>query len=364
MITTRAPGKLFVAGEYAVVEPGEPAVLIAVDRFLTVELTPGSGAGHIHSPEYGALPLVWTRDRDAGGIVLEHRPSDYVMSALEVLERLRDERGLEPRFYDIRISSELDDAHGRKFGLGSSAAVTVAVVAALDAFYELGLTRDERFRIALLATIRIAPTASGGDVAASTFGGWIRYAAPDRAALRADLEAGTVTEALASGGWDPSSIERLPAPASMRLLVGWTGSPASTERLVDGVRHGGGGTAATSYGDFVGASRERVDALVDALRRDDQAAALGVVCRARRLLQRLGEISGITIETDELRALCDIAERHGAAGKPSGAGGGDCGVVLAPADADLADLLVEWEAHGIRRLDVHVQPPEGDDDDA
>ena len=32
MIETRAPGKLFIAGEYAVVEPGEPSVLVAVDR--------------------------------------------------------------------------------------------------------------------------------------------------------------------------------------------------------------------------------------------------------------------------------------------------------------------------------------------
>ena len=39
MIETRAPGKLFIAGEYAVVEPGQPAVLIAVDRCITVQLT-------------------------------------------------------------------------------------------------------------------------------------------------------------------------------------------------------------------------------------------------------------------------------------------------------------------------------------
>jgi phosphomevalonate kinase len=41
----------------------------------------------------------------------------------------------------------------------------------------------ERFRLALLATIHVAPKASGGDLAASTFGGWIAYTAPDRARL-------------------------------------------------------------------------------------------------------------------------------------------------------------------------------------
>ena len=45
-----APGKLYVAGEYAVVEPGHPAILVAVDRFLTVELEP---AAHECPPRRG-----------------------------------------------------------------------------------------------------------------------------------------------------------------------------------------------------------------------------------------------------------------------------------------------------------------------
>ena len=38
MIRTYAPGKLFIAGEYAVVEPGYPAILVAVDRGIVVLL--------------------------------------------------------------------------------------------------------------------------------------------------------------------------------------------------------------------------------------------------------------------------------------------------------------------------------------
>ena len=44
-VVSRAPGKLYIAGEYAVVEPGHRAVLVAVDRFITVRITPGSPAG-------------------------------------------------------------------------------------------------------------------------------------------------------------------------------------------------------------------------------------------------------------------------------------------------------------------------------
>ena len=39
-IQATAPGKLFIAGEYAVVTPGQPALIAAVNRYLTVDLTP------------------------------------------------------------------------------------------------------------------------------------------------------------------------------------------------------------------------------------------------------------------------------------------------------------------------------------
>ena len=38
------------------------------------------------------------------------------------------------------------------------------------------------------------------------------------------------------------------------------------------------------------------------------------------------------------------------AGKPSGAGGGDCGIVLAPPSADVARMLVAWERDDVRRV--------------
>lgn len=68
----------------------------------------------------------------------------------------------------------------------------------------------------------------------------------------------------------------------------------------------------------------------------------------------------MTIETDRLRILCDAAEAIGAAAKPSGAGGGDCGIVLAPAGADVAGMLRVWETNDIRHLTIGVHPPEGE----
>lgn len=358
MISARAPGKLYIAGEYAVVEPGQPAVLVAVDRYLTVHLDLGEhGVGRVHSSAYERGPLVWAREQDSGRIVVEHDPRDYVISALRTVDQLRAERGLAPAYFDVRIVSELEDQTGRKFGLGSSAAVTVALISALDEFYRLGLTPTERFQLALLATIAISPKASGGDLAAITFGGWVHYTSPDRAALLRHLDAHGVTSALSAPGWEPFSLRRLPTPNELQLLVGWTGTPAATEILVAGVQHTG-----EPYTDFLTGSRTCVQDLVTALQADPHSA-VEVVRRVRRLLHRLEQHSGILIETEMLRDLCEIAERHGAAGKPSGAGGGDCGIVLARADASATGILAEWEDHDIRHLGLVVHPAEGGADE-
>lgn len=378
MIETRAPGKLFIAGEYAVVEPGQPAVLIAVDRCITVRLTESEGAGRIHSSEYGQAPVIWRREDDGEHIIVDERPFDYVLSAISTVEELRSGRGARPRYFDLEISSELNDADGRKFGLGSSAAVTVATIAALDEFYELGLTLTERFKLAVLATIAISTKASGGDLAASTFGGWIRYSSPDRAALHAHREAHGVVSAMTCAEWAGCSARRVTPPSSVDLLVGWTGSPASTEHLVKRVHTPSerADESSAEYSEstpapekprplesFAAESHTLVDDLVAAFDADDAEASMTTIRSVRALLQRLSDSTGSLIETEALHDLCEIAETHGAAAKPSGAGGGDCGIALAHSHTEAQTILSGWEAAGIRPLDLGAHREEGEIDE-
>lgn len=353
MIGAAAPGKLFLAGEYAVVEPGEPALLVAVDRELRVTAEEAVGDGQIRSAGYrrGPIRLV---PRPDGGVTPVGRRLDYVSSAVSLAGRLCAERGGRPAPVRLGITSDLIDSRGRKFGLGSSAAVTVATVAALDRLFGLGLDREGRFRLALLATVQVAPRASGGDIAASTFGGWLEYASPDRARLAHDLTADGVAATMSSPGWAGCRIEPLPEPAGTRLLVGWTGRPAATTRLV--ARSRGGWREA--YPGFPADSRAAVAALRAGLAQGP-AAAQAALGRARGVLAAFGEASGTLIETPRLRDLCDIAERHGAAAKPSGAGGGDCGIALVDAAVDFTDILHEWKNRGIAWLDLGVAPRGG-----
>ncbi|MEU5835612.1 phosphomevalonate kinase [Streptomyces diacarni] len=356
-VVSRAPGKLFVVGEYAVVEPGNPAILVAVDRHVTVTVTGLEEAGVVISSDLrphgtrwrwqdGRLSPCDTSDEQGARSGLAH-----VVSAIETVSALPAERGSSAPALSVSVDSGLHEG-GTKYGLGSSGAVTVATVAAVAAFCGLTPTDEERFRLALLATAEIDPKGSGGDVAASTWGGWISYRAPDRAAALELARSRGVEEALRVP-WPGFAARRLPAPEGLALEVGWTGSPASTTSLVSDLhRRNWRGTAAHLR--FIRATTDCVCAAIGALEAGESRELLEQVRRAGRELARLDDEVALGVFTPRLRALCEAAEAVGGAAKPSGAGGGDCGIALLDAGAprQLARLRERWASAGVVPLPI------------
>ncbi|MDT9698364.1 phosphomevalonate kinase [Streptomyces sp. P17] len=348
MIRRCAPGKLFVAGEYAVVEPGNPAILVAVDRCVTVTVTAPVEAGVEISSDLGPRGerFGWRNGR-----LGPHTGLAHVVSAIETVARLAAERGLATPEFSLSVESGLHD-NGTKYGLGSSGAVTVATVAAVAAYCGLTLSAEERFRLALLATAELDPKGSGGDLAASTWGGWIAYRAPDRPAVLELARSEGVAEALRAP-WPGFAIRRLPAPEGLWLEVGWTGHPASTVSLVSELhRRPWRGTAA--HRRFVRTTTDCVRAAITALERGDGQELMDRVRQARQELALLDDAVALGVFTPRLTALCEAAEAVGGAAKPSGAGGGDCGIALLDASAtrDIARLRERWASAGVVPLPI------------
>lgn len=440
MISCRAPGKLFIAGEYAVVEPGHRAVLTAVDRYATATITeaPADAATTLRSDLDSGISLTCHRDGDrlVPAIPDAAVPAAfaYVFAAASTLDRLRAERGIVSRPYDLAVATDLGDPDGRKYGLGSSAAVTVAAVAALGRFHDLDLSPMDRYRLAMLATIAVNPRASGGDVAAATWGGWLAYTSPDRA-FAAALAATDGIDAALRSPWPGLSVRPLRTPTRLALHIGWTGDPASTPDLVAAataddvagiaddaattadhaaatadhtaataspsrVAAAGNNPAAATAGAvhvaaagaepvastardrrvavavsdpvtdtvrdrravFNARSNDCVGRLLLALDADDPVAVRVEIDRARDLLVDLDDTTGLGIMTPRLRELCAAGAAVGAAAKPSGAGGGDCGIALIERDrpAAIAELTGRWVAAGIRPLPLRIHPTEGE----
>jgi phosphomevalonate kinase len=153
-----APGKLVLSGAYSVLE-GAPALVTAVDRYVCCD---AAQAASIVTPEVrAALP----------GAV----PPAFDASALR--------------------------SEGRKLGLGSSAAILVASLAAADPrqFSSEAELRQAIFGTALAAHRHAQGGGSGIDVAASTWGGTLL--ARCRADGRLEIEPLRLPGALVLEAW-------------------------------------------------------------------------------------------------------------------------------------------------------------------
>src|SRR5581483_9126460 len=112
-------------------------------------------------------------------------------------------------------------------------------------------------------------------------------------------------------------------PEGLHLLAGWTGTAATGALLARfAARPQSKAPALAALGAVAAAA-------ADAVVRGDAQALLAAVDRTTPLLEALGEQTGVPIVTPALRTLVEAARRAGAVAKPSGAGGGDCGIALA-----------------------------------
>lgn len=353
LITEKAPGKLYIAGEYAVVENGYPAILVALDQFVTCSIEESAAeVGKIISRQYHNNALQWHRLGEQMVVDNRDNPFSYILSTIKVTEEYAWSFARELRIFDLHIDSQLDSDSGKKYGLGSSAAVTVATVKALCHFYNLPVTKDEIFKLAAIAHFEVQGNGSLGDVAASVYGGWIAYHSFDRqwlAQQRKYLDLRTLVDL----PWPDLKIESLKAPSNLQLLIGWTGKPASTSQLVDKISLFKA-RQQKEYRQFLEDSKHCIQRMVDGFHNADLESIKNEIRYNRELLKQLGTNSGVHIETPVLNKLCQIAEDFGGAAKTSGAGGGDCGIVAIDRDSNFKLVLKKWAANKIEQLPLSV----------
>ena len=82
------------------------------------------------------------------------------------------------KHFHLTIDSNLADNSGQKYGLGSSAAVLVSVVKALNEFYGLELSNLYIYKLAVIANMKLQ-SLSSCDIAVSVYSGWLAYSTFD-----------------------------------------------------------------------------------------------------------------------------------------------------------------------------------------
>jgi phosphomevalonate kinase len=351
----KVPGKLMIAGEYAVLETNQPAVVLAVDRYVSAYIEPDS-QNQLSLPQLGLKSVTWKTSDDH----VQFSPSDsrlrFIQNSILVVNQLLKEKSIALRPFHLTIKSELNDPEtGKKYGLGSSAAVVVAVVSAILSLYgdgEKTPSLDHIFKLSAIAHLRTQTNGSGADIAAAVYGGWLGYTSYNPDWVLKNIEQGEKLTTLLEKHWPLLSIRPLVAPSSLQLAVGWTKEAVSTGPMIKRVQdyrlcHEEG------YSEFLKESSRSVIGLINSFERNNCSSAISFLKQNRSALAKLSESADLPIETAKLKALCTIAEKYGS-GKLSGAGGGDCGIAFLQEEAHIQDLHEAWKAADISPLKVKI----------
>jgi phosphomevalonate kinase len=296
-VKVAAPGKLMLTGSYAVLE-GAPAIVCAVSRLAV-----------------------------AGG---ESKASS-VPPIAEVSAALNGTGEAEAPPVDV---SDLF-AGDQKLGLGSSAAAVVAVLGHQAALRGEDLAhpsvRRAIFDRARAAHAEVQGGGSGVDIAASVYGGVVRYqlAPPDAPSIR------------------PVSL-----PKGLCLDAYWSGKSMRTSDMrarVDALKARSASLFQTRMGEVAAASVSAASA-VDA---GDARAFIDAARVSQVALSALGRDADAPIVPPFVQDIVRMAEEEGSVFVPSGAGGGDVFVRLGLA-APTSRFVGAARASGLVRLDLEV----------
>lgn len=306
-IRASAPGKLLIAGEYAVLE-GHPALVTATSRRAHAQLSAVEDDSlSLQLPEGLRCQVVRARE---GLTLLPPAPEAALLLALL---RVLDDDNLPLPSGLLEVDTAGFYLGSEKLGLGSSAAVCASVAALLVSddrrsspanFHALADEAHTRFS---------GPQGkgSGVDVAASCHGGTFRFTrTPDGAAMT------------------PWAL----CPTGLDLIVCYAGSSTSTRHFLTelGLYKA---QARRRYDEAIGRVAAGTAELLEAAHPHSSTALfLSSLERCRDHLQALGDLAGLDIVSFPHRRIAAIAGAHGGSAKPSGAGGGDVAVCFVPSD--------------------------------
>jgi phosphomevalonate kinase len=346
-IEASAPGKLVVLGEYAVLH-GAPALVLAVGQRARVTLRRIEGPDSIL--ESSLWPGRKLRFRPATVRLFEREEAEtrqalslvqHVLAGFRSdFEACLGERGAIDLKLDTRDFYSGSGEASRKLGLGSSAALAVALFGAVHTFVgtRRGSPHARAIWPALWRMYRGQPgqRGSGVDIAASCFGHWVRF------------------QKHPAG--DLPLLEPFSPPLRCPLLIVWTGHSTSTGGMLER---------------FFRWEEREPDAFrreVDALTRISEAGSEALrTCDVNRFrltidqyaeaLQNLGRASGLEIMSEDHRRLRSLALKLNVSYKPSGAGAGDVGLAAAEKPGPLVVFRHQAEAIGyhVMELDQEAQ---------
>jgi mevalonate kinase len=291
-----APGKAILFGEHAVVF-GKPAIAFAVDKRATITIKKGNssinGVNNTITFESPILNLKAELDLINENIKLNKGHSGIVKYVLEAVLKRHDGSSI-----DIILDMEMPIGAG----LGSSAAVTVATLAALENYHQRDISVSKIAKMAHEIEIKVQGSASPLDTTISTFGGIIYLS-------------------------ENSEVIPLKSDLEDSIVIGYTSSRGNTGEMVAGVkkRRDSNPEIMDPVIDSIGKITNEAKSLLNRKQlNNEKMEALGELMNINH-----GLLDAIGVNTLELSSMVYIARKAGAIGsKITGAGGGGSMIAL------------------------------------
>ena len=364
MIKVSAPGKLCIAGEWAVLEKGNPMIAVAVEKRVFAKIKKSKDR-HTY---------ISIRD-----FKIKNLKALFVDKKLNFEKKLNKKEKKDTLFIKIAIESALSYLNEagflkietwrekailtktkqiKKVGFGTSAASVVATTAGIFKFYGKNIkTKASKEKIYKLSTISHylaqGKVGSGFDTAASTFGGLFVYKRFDPEWLKDQFEKEKSIKEIVDIKWPSFYFRRIKQPKDFNLLVGWTQKTSSTSKMVKDLYHWKEENK-LEYEKIIKAIKNLVKKLIIAFQSNHKEKIINLIRKNEEYLKKLGNKSGVNIETKTLALLSKIANENGGAGKLSGAGGGDCGIAVIFDKGKIKKIKKEWKKDKIYFIETKL----------
>ena len=318
-------GKLYIAGEYSVLTPNQSAIIKNIDIFMQAEIK--------FSEKYSIYSDMYDYS-----VTLEEDDENYslIRETVKTVNEYLQLKGLERQPFDMKITGKMEK-NGKKYGIGSSGSVTVLTVKAMSKLYSYEISSEEIFKLSSYVFLKGGDNGSMGDIACISYGSPVMYTSFDRNFIKEKMKNSSLAEIM-NLEWG-YKIEKIHCPEKYEFLVGWTGIPSISGKMIIEVKN-------SINKEFLEKSEEIVRNLKNGIEQGNKKIISENVEENSKLLKMLHE----KIYSQKLLELVESAEGLDICAKSSGAGGGDCGIAISFNRNDTEKLLERWESRGIELL--------------
>ena len=210
-------------------------------------------------------------------------------------------------------------------------------VKAMSKLYSYDISSEEVFKLSAYVLLKRGDNGSMGDIACISYGSLVMYTSFDRNFIKEKMKNSSLSEIM-NLEWG-YKIEKIHCPEKLEFLVGWTGIPSISGKMIIEVKN-------SINKEFLEKSEEIVRNLKNGIEQGNKKIISENVEENSKLLKMLHE----KIYSRKLLELVESAEGLDICAKSSGAGGGDCGIAISFNRNDTEKLLERWESRGIELL--------------